>query len=183
MNYKEFLKPNWEKLIIVMILVPISFFVIPESTFPFVYYFLAPGGFILRRIATYSTSNIFLGFLLNACYYYIIISFLNSIRIKFRPDIKKLIITFILLSLTLFIKYQPLVMDATIIYRGFPLFYWAYSRGTFIDPNVSTPPKESSGIIYYFLPFDIIFWYIISCIIVSFYEKRGRKNELQTTQT
>ncbi|OGI15684.1 hypothetical protein A3K63_04610 [Candidatus Micrarchaeota archaeon RBG_16_49_10] len=87
-----------------------------------------------------------------------------------------------LTALTFLYSHEPLVMDAYILERGFPLPYWHFSKGTyFIKPGVGGYPENrgSSTILYRNLLLDVIFWYLISVMLVWAYEKTKRKRKAE----
>jgi len=85
-----------------------------------------------------------------------------------------LVLTILLTALTFLYAYEPMVLDAYILERGFPFPYWRYSIGTFIIPE-APPPVGHSQFLYPNLLLDIIIWYLISCLIVWIYDKYKKK--------
>ena len=65
-------------------------------------------------------------------------------------------------------------MDAYEAYRGLPLFYWKYfvGIGPFKEGMELEPITE---FIYPNLIVDLIFWYLLSCLIVWIYDKVKKK--------
>ncbi|NIP40268.1 MAG: hypothetical protein GTN39_01965, partial [Candidatus Aenigmarchaeota archaeon] len=116
---------------------------------------------------------------------FLIISYLFSSHLVFKSVnsrinlfIKKsfwklLILTIILTLLSLLYAYEPLVMDAYFLERGFPLGYLSYSVGTFVPPN-APPPVGGWRLIPEFLFLDFVFWYVISMIVLKLYYRRKK---------
>jgi hypothetical protein len=75
---------------------------------------------------------------------------------------KMLLLTVLFIALSFLYYYEPLVMDAYIMQRGWPLPYWSYSRGTWMVESTT----GSSEILFPYLALDFVFWYIISLAIV-----------------
>jgi len=88
-----------------------------------------------------------------------------------KPDWRKIVLTCIFISLSFFYVYSPLIADAYEEYRGLPLFYWKYFVGTGPIITGMKLPEPSTEFLYLNLIIDIIFWYLISCIIVWIYDK------------
>jgi len=89
-----------------------------------------------------------------------------------KPDWRKIVIFGILLIIC--IKWRSnIVMLAglrSIASYGFPLPFYSYDTG-----SVETITPSSSKIIWPGLIFDIIFWYLLPCLIIWIYDKRLKK--------
>ncbi len=89
-----------------------------------------------------------------------------------RPDWKKVLITVLILGITLLYKYEPPVSDAYIVDHGLPL--------GFVEGFQGAKTGQVDTLHYSVLPIqlvlDIIAWYLISCLILSFVNKKGEKH-------
>jgi hypothetical protein len=85
-------------------------------------------------------------------------------------------LTVIFMALSFMYYYEPLVMDAYITERGWPLPYWRYVEGTWMIIKPSTGVGE---ILYPNLVLDFIFWYLVSAVIVFVKNKQKVKNYLE----
>ncbi len=84
----------------------------------------------------------------------------------------KIILLTVLFIVLSFLYYnEPLVMDAYIIERGWPLPYWVYGESTW----GYKPSTGVTQIIYPNLLLDFIFWYLISAVIIWIYDKVKKK--------
>lgn len=80
-----------------------------------------------------------------------------------RPDLKKIIISIILLVFFLLFEYNWAFGELYVQARGLPFPILTYDSGYYF-------------FIYFGLIGDIIFWYLISCLIIFIYNKyRGKK--------
>jgi hypothetical protein len=98
-----------------------------------------------------------------------------------KPDWRKIIITIIILFLTIFYntRTEILPQPKTRYYQGFPFEWWIYEAGgTVIGYLIFNIPVEllySGRIILTGFIADIIFWYLLSCLIVWIYDKVKKK--------
>jgi hypothetical protein len=87
----------------------------------------------------------------------------------FKPTVGKIILFIVLMGgLNYLIISTIHVLDARILI-GLPLGF--YPKGSFYCPSTTTcvpPPVEFS---WFNFIFDIIFWYLISCLIIFIYRK------------
>jgi hypothetical protein len=83
------------------------------------------------------------------------------------------ILSLIFLVLSSMYYNEPLVIDAFIMERGWPLPYWRSVQGTWGFEHTVT-----SEIIYPYLVLDFIFWYLISAVLVFVKNKQKVKNYL-----
>jgi hypothetical protein len=84
---------------------------------------------------------------------------------------KLISLTFIFLALSFLYYYEPLVMDAYILQRGWPLPYWEYSKSTWDYKG----PNGVSYFLYHNLLLDFIFWYLVSALIFFVWNKYSTK--------
>jgi len=92
-----------------------------------------------------------------------------------KPDWRKIVITLALISLSFLYIYEPVVLDAYEAYRGLPLFYWKYFVGTGLLIEGMKPPEPVTEFLYFNLIINLIFWYLVSCLIVWIYDKVKKK--------
>jgi hypothetical protein len=86
----------------------------------------------------------------------------------FKPTLVKIIIFIILMAgLNYWIISNTHVMDARILV-GAPLGF--YPIGSFMIWDSTAPPPPSVEFSYVNLIIDLIFWYIISCLLVAWYK-------------
>jgi hypothetical protein len=85
---------------------------------------------------------------------------------EFFLDIRKIVLFLILFFITSF--FVTHISPETSTYRGYPFVYN-------IDGCVSEIICYDNLIYWDKLILDIIIWFIISCLIVSFYDKRKKK--------
>lgn len=87
-----------------------------------------------------------------------------------KPDRRKIVI-FVVLTIILSL-YQGSILagELPVSSRGFPLPIFVCIE-SFSDVFMLTPLMEPCGIIYYFLIIDLIIYYLLSCLIIWFYDK------------
>ena len=88
---------------------------------------------------------------------------------------KIILLTVLFIALSFLYSNEPLVMDAYILERGWPLPYWTFSKSTWWYKTTN----GVSSIIYHNLVLDFIFWYIISPIILFVWNKYRKKKILR----
>ena len=90
-----------------------------------------------------------------------------------KPDWIKIVIFVILMGgLNYFIISTTEILDARILV-GLPLGFWP--KGSFyVQSGGPIPPTVEFSSINFII--DIIFWYLISCVIVFVYRKTKKKN-------
>ena len=89
-----------------------------------------------------------------------------------KPTVKKIILFAILMGgLNYLIISTTVVVDARILV-GIPLGFWPI--GSFMRwPNAPAPPTVGFSLINFII--DIIFWYVLSCLIIWIYDKSKKK--------
>ncbi len=89
-----------------------------------------------------------------------------------KPTIWKVIIFIILLILTSVFNYATYCPECTRAAYGFPLALYELPG----CKPVSAEGCPGYRVIYSALIVDLIFWYLVSCLIVWFYDKRKKKS-------
>jgi len=92
-----------------------------------------------------------------------------------KPDWRKIVITLALIGLSFLYIYEPLIADAYEAYRGLPLFYWKYFVGAGPLIEGMEVPEPVTEFLYFNLIIDLIFWYLLSCLIIWIYDKVKKK--------
>lgn len=91
-----------------------------------------------------------------------------------KPNWKKIILTLIFILLS-FLYFQMPSRVVTGIHRdeyhGLPLPFYHYLIGFRILPSQEIEYIDSSNFLYPNLLIDLIFWYLISCLMVLIYEE------------
>jgi hypothetical protein len=140
MNWKEFLKPDWRKIVLIIILIGL---ILP-------YQFFVPN---MQKIV------LIIGIFGLIITYQLLI-----------PDLKKIVLTVILMGLSLLYIYDlKYATGVSFVGRGFPATFYRISSCTEFSGCLG------SGVLYDFLVIDIIFWYLISCLMVWIFIKRKEK--------
>jgi hypothetical protein len=86
------------------------------------------------------------------------------------PDLKKIVLTVILMGLSLLYLFNPqYVIGSSFTGRGFPVPFYRISSCSDFGGCLG------SGVLYDYLVIDIIFWYLLSCLIVWIYDKVKKK--------
>ena len=92
-----------------------------------------------------------------------------------KPDWKKILITLVIVLLSFFYAYKPLTVDAYEEYHGLPIFYWKYFKGSGPIMTGMNPPEAVTEFLYVNLFIDMVFWYLISCILIQIYKMVKKK--------
>ncbi len=87
-----------------------------------------------------------------------------------KPTIVKVILFFILIIISTWFS-----SNLTYGYGGWPLYFWPIKSfvSTGFEMSEVAPPFS---VLNFFV--DIIFWYLISCLIIFIYNKIKRKNKI-----
>lgn len=88
-----------------------------------------------------------------------------------KPDWKKGLITAILIIISLLFVYaldRIAIVDFYTIGRGWPLPYFII--------NIGGGVAQGFSMFYWGLIIDLIFWYLLSCFILSVYDRIKQKN-------
>ncbi len=103
-----------------------------------------------------------------------------DVKLFLKPDLRKIILLFVLLFLSLTISYSgnecsPYSMHSEGVActdnKGFPFAYYSSYQSM---ASIDRPTITSYN--YYAIMPDILFWYIVSAIIISVYDKFKTKN-------
>ncbi|MDH7516868.1 MAG: hypothetical protein QHH19_00745 [Candidatus Thermoplasmatota archaeon] len=92
-----------------------------------------------------------------------------------KPDWKKILLTVIILLPALLISYNEpncMTMGGGCTHsEGFPFVYHSIHHPAAL-PN---PPQPTEYFNYFFIVLDVIFWYLISCVIIFLFYKIRKK--------
>ena len=94
-----------------------------------------------------------------------------------KPDLRKILV-FVILSLILYFIPIDASYESWDV-QGLPIPAYICYKGEELTPFVSfwliNMPMPPCGFIYQFLIIDLIFWYLLSCLIVWVYNKVKKK--------
>jgi nitric oxide reductase large subunit len=88
-----------------------------------------------------------------------------------KPNMTKLVIFIVLMStVNYFVISNTTIRDARILV-GLPLAFWPVGS-FFAQTGTSTPSVEFSAVNFFA---DLVFWYLVSCLISGVYDKFKKK--------
>jgi len=96
---------------------------------------------------------------------------LSKLKSFLKPDWRKILLAVISFVLTFFYVYRcsSLKVSGVCEARGLPLYFY-------ICKTMSDSPSLDCSFLYFWLIADIIFWYLLSSLLISAYDKYRGKN-------
>jgi hypothetical protein len=92
-----------------------------------------------------------------------------------KPSWIKIVLLLIFLVLSFFKTDYPFSSDSPSFSHGFPLYYLTEGYDWWSYPEWQTSPRKIRDILYFNLFIDLIFWYLLSCLIIWVYDKVKKK--------